>query len=233
MLQNAFLCILGIMVGCLALLWVVSVLLKGATQKFLMKFGPKKTTVAAIMALIFLPIATAHAGETIVQIEDGNLVYYEKTKTKVIPNVPKGITAEQARQLVEEGVPAVKLSAEKGGYRFGLPITTIKTDTTVFFRGGWTTEEVSNESLSVSSLFILTIMLIYCFYAEYLGNEAIFFIETGFSILAVVAVLLWDTAFAQGVGELGILSFTCYFLGRYLHRRKEKRHAMNVLAVET
>lgn len=233
MIQRAFLTILGIMVGLLALLFVVLVLIKGAIQKFLGKFSPKKTAVVATMALVLLSVATANAGE-VVKLEGNSLVYYQTTKE--IPNVPSGITAEQAQQLVDGVVPSVKLSADKAGFYFGLPIAETKTDTIISFRGGWITEEVSNESLSVFSILVIAVLMLYVFIMAYTDSRGvILFMVIVLTLFVSVAVFSLDAAFTQVVGVLGTLSFISYFLGRYLRRRREKRQnaESHVLEVET
>lgn len=153
MLANVLLAILRIVVSCLALLFIVLALLKGAIQKFLVSFGLKKTVDVATMASMLLFVATAYAGDTITRIEGGNLVYDQKTGT-VIRDVPEGLTAEQAEQLVSGTIPKVSLSSEKSGFFFGFPLTNIKTETTVSFRSGWIVEGEGHESFS--ALYLLT-----------------------------------------------------------------------------
>lgn len=234
MIQRAFLTILGIMVGLLALLFVVLVLLKGAIQKLFVRFGPKKTAVVATMAVVLLSGVTAMAGDTIVQIKDGNLVYYEKTKE--IPGlIPKGITAEQARQLADGAVPSVKFSTEETGFYLGLPITKIKTDTTVFFNGRWIPEEVSEESLSVVYLSFLAVILVYCFYAAYFDDRSMVFALAVALLFVACIVFFEDRGKLPEIGALAVLSFLGGLLGRYLRiRRKKKQNAeSHVLEVET
>lgn len=205
---------------CTIAIWAI--VLKETISMFLEEFRLKKTAVVATMALVLLSVATANAGDTIVQIEDGILVYYEKTKE--IPGlIPKGITAEQARQLVEGTVPSVKLSAEKTRFYFGFPLTKIKTDTTVLFRNGWVTEGESHESLSAAYLVLVSIFILYGFFATYLNElEMVFAVAVGFLIIAAVAVFLVDTETLKVVGASTVLLSVGGFSGLYLRRKKEK-----------
>ena len=229
MLQNAFLCILGIMVGCLALLWVVSVLLKGATQKFLVKFGPKKTVAVAIMALIFLPIATAHAGDTIARIEDGNLVKYQRVGI-VARNVPKELTDEQAQQLVDGVGSPVEVSSTEYKNILGVPLVAKVTHFTVSLgKEGLGVERETNEFLDPRNVVSLVFLAVAVFL---LGVIWIFERSKGtlFSVLFVLSMVcsfnllvgrfMEATAFA--VFTIVAMS-TGGLLGLFLRRKEEKR----------
>ena len=178
--------------------------------------------IVLFIVLFVVVLAASAVMATEVRVEGNNLVYYEKTKE--IPNVPKGITAEQARQVVEGEIPKVSLLKEKIGTYFGFPITGIKTETTVLFRNGWLAEEESRESLSVFGLFGIVSILFYGFWAAYADYRALFFFLVFVILfLAVEVVLSEDRGRLAEVGALAILLFSGYAAGPHLSRRNEKR----------
>lgn len=187
-----------------------------------------------IAALALFAAVTAHAGETIVRIEDGDLVYY--TRTKVIPNVPKGITdAEQARQLVEGVIPSVDSSSTEHKDILGFPFVTKVAHSAVSFeKGEWRMEKdkYTDESLDLFSMAVFLFLIVFLFSGGFFciprvswGSVVLtFFILT----VAFIPTLIFAGDVKNGIGSIlftGITILAGGFLGGYLRNRKEKRKA--------
>lgn len=185
--------------------------------------------VAKIVIAVFVIVAVTvlfsvliHAEDTIAKIEDGNLVYYQKTGN-VVRDVPKGLTTEQAKQLVSGAIPKIPLLSQEIGFYFGFPLTDIKTETTVSFRSGWIVSEEVHESFSAAFLFMNISILLVGLYAAYVNELGVLLVAI-FIILfvAIASVLSSDIESLQVIGALSFLFFSGYFLGYCLRRRKER-----------